>query len=442
VGRCALSRPASAMLRRLACWSLSLTVTVMLLGAFSVRAEELPVTVQARAANAAWLPYAPMPNGGARTLCLVDTGLELNADLATAIVGRAALDGGTVEDVDPHKHGTSMAMIAAAARNGAGMVGAWPAIRVRSVRAASASTDGGTTRFAFADYARAIRVCQSSPDVAAIVLALSGAEPASSAETETFTDYVVKAHDRGMSVVAAAGNDDGPVTTPASLPGVLAVGASDAGGALCAFSSRGAGLDLLAPGCGLDTADPDTLARLTGAGGSSQASVFAATALVALRSYRPELSWEQAENLLRTAPNGVLEVAAAFRAAGLGAVVDVGMAAIPPEPHATHAPGLDREAGAAEPLRPFPAPRAWASCRAGHVAVHLARRPPDALAVVRVLKRSGGRLHEVTRSTRRHLDIRLRRCPAGVAVRFEDRYGEQAFRSQTTVVAVRRIGRQ
>lgn len=428
-------------------WSLPLIPTAMLAVTPVAGAQELPVTVQARAANAAWLAYAPAPAAGARTLCLVDTGLTLNADVAGAVIGRTALDGGAPEDVDPRRHGTSMAMIAAAARDGAGMIGAWPAIRLRSVRAAEPAPDRGPAQFAFADYARAIRVCQSSPDVAAIVLALGGAEPASSSETDTFTDYVVQAHDWNINVVAAAGNDGAAVTTPASLPGVLAVGASDPVGALCSFSARGAGLDLLAPGCGLDTADPVTLARLVGAGGTSQASVFAAAALVALRSYRPDLSWQQAEELLRSsAPAGVLDVASAFRAAGLGAVVDAGTAAIPPpQPVQGQTPAGEAPAGQRDVrVARFPAPRVRASCRAGRVSVALGPVPRDAFALVRLVGRHHGRLRKVARlrSARRRLDIRLRRCPARVAVRFVDRYGEQALESRITVVAVRRIGRR
>lgn len=445
MGHRALKATVCGRLRRLARWSLPLAGAAMLVGAAHAAADELPVTVQARAANAAWLPYTPPPSAGARTLCLVDTGLTPNADIASAVIGRAALDGGTADDVDPRRHGTSMAMIAGAAANGVGMVGAWPAIRLRSVRAASPSPDGGAAQFAFADYARAIRVCQSNPDVAAIVLALSGAEPASSDEQDTFVNYVAKAHAKNVNVVAAAGNDGTAVTTPASLPGVFAIGATDAAGALCSFSARGPGLDLLAPGCGLDTADPATLARLVGAGGTSQASVFAATALVALRSYDPGMSWDQAEDLLRsTARGGMLDVAAAFRAAGLEPVVDAGTAAISAEPIATPDRGLDPSVGAAPRVRPFPAPRVRATCRGGRVSVQIARGPRDALALVRVMERRGGRLREVARrrSMRRRLDIRLARCPSRVAVRFEDRYGEQALRSQTTVVAVRRIGRR
>jgi hypothetical protein len=55
--------------------------------------------------------------------------------------------------------------------------------------------------------------------------------------------------------------------------------------------------------------------------------------LVALRSYKPELTATQAvQQLLSATRNGHLDAAAAFRAAGLGVIVDAGNAAIPKPP--------------------------------------------------------------------------------------------------------------
>jgi hypothetical protein len=60
--------------------------------------------------------------------------------------------------------------------------------------------------------------------------------------------------------------------------------------------------------------------------------------LVALRSYAPELTPAAAvQFLLSTTRNGHLDAAAAFRAAGLGAIVDAGTAAIPKPPAAVAA---------------------------------------------------------------------------------------------------------
>jgi Subtilase family len=112
---------------------------------------------------------------------------------------------------------------------------------------------------------------------------------------------------------------------------VFAVGAGDASGATCPFSAT-TGLTFFAPGCGIDQINTVGEAFCCG-NGTSQASAFAAGVLVALRSYAPELAPSAAvQFLLSTIRNGHLDAAAAFRAAGLGAIVDAGTAAIPKPP--------------------------------------------------------------------------------------------------------------
>ena len=154
-----------------------------------------------------------------------------------------------------------------------------------------------------------------------------------------------EASDYGVAVVAAAGNDDGgAVAYPAAYPSVLSVGATDTeSGALCPFSNRGPGLRLLAPGCGLDGADP-------GAGapdsnywqGTSESSAIAAAALAALDSYRPGLSPASSEEIITGAAGGVLNIAQAFRNAGLASIVAGGEAATPGASASAGANGLRR----------------------------------------------------------------------------------------------------
>ncbi|HEY9721828.1 MAG TPA: S8 family serine peptidase [Oscillatoriaceae cyanobacterium] len=52
----------------------------------------------------------------------------------------------------------------------------------------------------------------------------------------------------GLLVVAAAGNDAGPIEFPASMPQVLSVGAADSTGQVADYSCFGDGLDVTAPG--------------------------------------------------------------------------------------------------------------------------------------------------------------------------------------------------
>lgn len=424
-------------------WLVGVCVTCMLASTAPASAEVV-LTTQGRAAHASWLVFAPPPDAGPMRLCVVDSGMDLNADVRDVVVARVALDGGTLDDVDPRRHGTSMGMVAGAALNGLGMVGIWPRVQIVSVRAADPPAPGQRATFEFREYVRAVRVCLGIERVAVIVLALGGGPPASAAETATLVDSVVKAHAKNVSIVAAAGNNGGPVGTPASLPGVLAVGAGDARGVLCSLSARGPGLDLIAPGCNLDTAHPQTLDQLVGASGTSQAAVAAATAgLAALRSYRPDLSWEASEQLLRTtAVNGVLDVEAAFRAAGLGSIVDSGRDAM------ARAGLQEAPAGQLGPPAPstqlarFARPRVRsARCAGGLLVLRLARRPTGSLLEVQLGVRgaaTGPRVQVLGRVRRKSVRLRLslpNACPERLRVRFTDRYGER--RSRSTLVGTR-----
>jgi hypothetical protein len=303
------------------------------------------VTAQAQAADAAFLAYAPAPAGGAGALCLVDTGVSANADTQPGLVSATAIDGGTGDDVDPNGHGTTMAMIAGAA--GQAMIGAWPQIKIVSVRATDTPTPGQEPTFEFNDYAYGMSQCSTlagSDHIRAIDLALSSAIPPTPDQAQAFANQVGVARGQNVAVVAAAGNQPGAVEEPAAEPGVLAVGASTAQsdtlsagipGSPCAFSAT-QGLTFFAPGCGLDQANPFTDRPTCCGNGTSQASAFAAAVLVALMSYDPALTYDKAEQLLvSTATDGNLNVAAAFEADGLGAIVTAGTANTPKPPAPT-----------------------------------------------------------------------------------------------------------
>ena len=115
-----------------------LAVASSLALASSAAAEPIEITAQAKAAKAEFLLRAAPP-GAAATICLVDTGVNVNAD-TTGVVARMAMTGAT-SDQSPSLHGTQMAMFLGAPSNGFGMVGLWPSARVFSVRANEAGQD-------------------------------------------------------------------------------------------------------------------------------------------------------------------------------------------------------------------------------------------------------------------------------------------------------------
>lgn len=352
------------------------------------------ITAQARADGGGFLPYAPPPAQLAG-LCLVDTGVDLNPDTEGLVVERTALDGGSGEDVSPTLHGTVLAMMAGAPANGWGMVGTAPhAIRIVSVRILKP----GQTTFPYTAYASGITEClelRHKYNIRVINLSLGSSEGGSAEATELVGNAVERAMNYGVAVVAAAGNDDGgPVEDPAAYPDVLSVGATDTqGGAFCSFSNRGEALRLLAPGCDLDGAEPMTGAQNYNYWqGTSEASVIAASALAALDSYQPGLSAEAAEKDLTDAHAGALNIAQAFRNAGLGAIVSAGEAA---GPGAHSGSGAESSPPPVAPLtamtltRPFARPQARLKRVKHRLVLALTGRPQEAEVQVRYLGHRG-----------------------------------------------------
>jgi hypothetical protein len=426
-------------------------------------ADESPMpTAQATRMNAGWVPYLDPPAKPA-AICLVDTGVDITPDTPAdspdgPILERSALDGGPGTDVAGH--GTYMAMAAGAPVNGWGTVGTWPGLRIVAVRAMPA----GSSSFPFDDYELAIAACSkraSTFRIVAVNLSLGCACTYNDAALKTLSNRIGEAHEADLDVVASAGNSGGAVGVPAALDGVFAVGAADEQASLCSYSNRGDGLDLIAPGCALDGAWPDTGEPFTGwVGGTSPAAAMVSAALALLRSYRPDLTWDQAEALLRASgtasPDGpVVDVEEAFREAGLGALVDAAKAREPAvaaptiEPDSTstppaRAPGpeISPEAAggieAAPVIRRYPRPQiARLSWRRGRLRVAVTNRPRDAALVVeldRAFAEFGYRRLQIIRRGRDEISAQLtcpKRCRLGLT------YARRGHPDKTSVALYR-----
>lgn len=397
----------------------------------------LQITAQAQQADATFLAYAPAPAGGAGALCLVDSGVDKNPDTTPGLIGSYAIDGGATDDVDPGGHGTRMAMIAGG--NGKGILGAWPQLKIVSVRATNMPSPGQEPTYEFDDYWDGMQVCQqyaSSDHIKAVDLALASQIPPSPDQAQNFANVVGAIEGDNVAVVAAAGNNPGAVEEPGAEPNVLAVGAdtaqpgtfSDTGtGAVCSFSAN-QGVGLYAPGCGLDGADPFSDQQFCCEDGTSEASVFTAAVIVAMMSYDPTLTYSKAEQLLtQTAKGGDLDVAAAFQADGLGQIVSEGNASTP----STTAPSSSRPATSSKPTRQQPAYAVTVrsvNWRHGILTIRLAgMRKQDKAKVTLTFPHGHSRYVSSSRAT---IKIRTRR-PRRVAVRVFD--GRIALSAHTTV---------
>jgi type VII secretion-associated serine protease mycosin len=220
-------------------------------------------------------------NGAGLIVAVVDTGVATHPDLAGVVLnGRDYVSGGTGR-VDPHGHGTHVAgVIAALAGNGIGVAGLAQGVRILPVRV----LDGGGAG-TDANVANGI---VWAVDQGASVINLSVGSPDNSPAEAAAVAYAVQ---RGAVVVSASGNlrrDGNPAMYPASLPGVLGVGASTQSDRVAAFSNSGSYVDVVAPGVGIiSTYRTNTYQSLDG---SSMACAFASAAAALVKAAAPRLT--------------------------------------------------------------------------------------------------------------------------------------------------------
>jgi subtilisin family serine protease len=180
---------------------------------------------------------------------IIDTGIDAVPDLAGKIDGLydvtehgTQLSPSTAGN-DDYGHGTAVASLIAA--NGFGMAGFGGAAHVIGIHADNQG------RFYDADLAQAIAKLDAL-GVRIVNLSIGGLDPSS----PILVDAIDKAASDGMLIVAASGNEGGPVDWPAALlqPSAggesygLAVGATNMTGSHASFSNYGRHLSLVAPG--------------------------------------------------------------------------------------------------------------------------------------------------------------------------------------------------
>ena len=199
-----------------------------------------PVTRQAAAANAAFLAYAPPPAGGARALCLVDTGVDVTPDTAPGLVSATALDGGTGSDVDPLKHGTIDAAVAGGA--GHGVLGAWPQLKIVSVRATDNPEPGQLAdlpvRRLHASRSRSARRVAADPRDRCNRHPAVVDHPADADQVDEFTAATAQRTRRGSRSSPPRATSPGQFSCQAASPGFCPSAPVDTvGGGICPFSA-------------------------------------------------------------------------------------------------------------------------------------------------------------------------------------------------------------
>lgn len=145
---------------------------------------------------------------------------------------------------DPFIHGTLCAGLAGAkSNNGIGIASIGFNIRIMAVKCTKSSDAGNTLTSAYDGVYYAI---QAGADV--ISMSWGG----SSGSFITGENIINSAHDAGIVLVAAAGNDNmSTLYYPAAYNNVIAVASTDANDAKSSFSNYGTWIDISAPGRGM-----------------------------------------------------------------------------------------------------------------------------------------------------------------------------------------------
>jgi subtilisin family serine protease len=217
---------------------------------------------------------------------VIDTGIDYtHPDLAdrisfedsvSCIGGRR--DQNPVAWADDNGHGTHNAGVIAAGANGVGIVGVAPNVRLAAIKVTDASglttPDAVECAFKWAA-ARKIDVANNSysADVGDVVANPTNpldlfcrTDPDQRRALRDVSKAVRHAMDKGVTVVASAGNSNADITAaagedcarlPSGIPGVITVAATGTNDEKAAYSNYGAGyVDVAAPGGNIPPAPP------------------------------------------------------------------------------------------------------------------------------------------------------------------------------------------
>jgi serine protease len=173
-------------------------------------------------------------------VAVIDTGVAKVPDLAeTELVPGWNFVDNTADATDDHGHGTHVAgTIAQSTHNGVGVAGVAFHAKIMPIKVLSARGSGSVSGIA-----EGIRFA-ADHGAKVINMSLGGAMA-----SQVLAKAVKYAHDKGVTVVCAAGNDGrGKVSYPAASPGAIAVAATQYDETTTFYSNWGKEIDIAAPG--------------------------------------------------------------------------------------------------------------------------------------------------------------------------------------------------
>lgn len=218
--------------------------------------------------------------GGGVTVGLVDSGVSPLGDTRANLLSGADFSEGATSsgiahiDTDTDSHGTTMAVLIAGTGGGAGLRGLAPEAKILPVRMQKQTGEDpdkitDAIKYATAQHVKVINMSLGTAPTADLAAAVKAAQ------------------DADIVVVAAAGNGGtNRVITPASYPGVVAVGAVDETGTRWAYSSYGPQLALMGPGVAVPVEDADGAPKTVR--GTSNATAYVTASATLVRAMHPD----------------------------------------------------------------------------------------------------------------------------------------------------------
>lgn len=205
-------------------------------------------------------------------VAVLDTGITPHVDLegqwSTAFNCSADPDYS-----DGSSHGSHCAGIIAAVDNDQGVIGVAPECTIIPIKVLNNDGSGS--------YGAIMKGLRIAIDMKADIISMSLGS--SSQPPSGIHDLIKEASEKGIVVIAAAGNDGGKVNYPAAYDEVIAVGALDKNGNLAHFSSRGDQIKSVAPGVDIFSTIPTNAYGMMS--GTSQACPFVAGICALLLSH-------------------------------------------------------------------------------------------------------------------------------------------------------------
>lgn len=182
-------------------------------------------------------------------VAIIDTGVDTNHEdlMGNIISGINYIQPGSQPE-DNNGHGTHVAgIIAATSNNGVGITGIASGVKIMPIKVLDANGYGSDN-----NVGDGIRwAADNGANI--INLSLGGPE-----DSQYIQDAINYAHNKGVIVIAAAGNENSSVGYPAANDHVIAVAATDSNDNKPSFSNYGPEVDVAAPGVNILSTVPNT----------------------------------------------------------------------------------------------------------------------------------------------------------------------------------------